>query len=100
VRILDVVVFLLVFSLLIYKLADGIAPLFAQIWNSRRPPGPGPISDLVGRRANVISVEGSTLRVELNGVGWAATANEPVTIGAEVLVEKIDGLTLHVIPVK
>jgi len=56
---------------------------------------------MVGRRAKVLSFEGTEGRVEIDGVHWRAQrtdGNFALGEGQAVRVVKVDGMTLHVEP--
>lgn len=58
-------------------------------------------NELLGRRARVSRVEGSTVRVMMDGTTWSARLlkqNWQPKVGDEVFVKAVDGLTLGILP--
>jgi membrane protein implicated in regulation of membrane protease activity len=53
---------------------------------------------MVGGRAKVVRVEEGDTEVEYLGEIWKAASSLPLHPGQEVIIEKIDGLTLRVAP--
>lgn len=58
-------------------------------------------NELLGRRAKVSRVEGTVIRVMMDGTTWSARLLkqdwQPI-VGDEVLVKSVDGLTLGILP--
>ena len=54
---------------------------------------------MVGQRARVVSEAEGSLDVMYEGEIWHAVASAPVAEGDEVIIQRVDGLTLHVAPV-
>jgi membrane protein implicated in regulation of membrane protease activity len=79
--------FLAVGSLIGYR--KGIQ---AQRW----PPVMGR-KEMVGRRAKVVRVEEGNTEVEYLGEIWKAVSSYPLHPGQEVIIEKVEGLTLTVV---
>ena len=66
-------------------------------WSRRRHVRVG-VETLVGRKAVVVSALGPEGQVKLDGELWRARSGAPVESGAEVVVERVEGLTLLVAP--
>lgn len=70
----------------------------------RRGLGVPSAHDPVGRTARVVHVEETETpvhaRIVLDGVRWRAVSDQPLERGAQVSVQRRDGLTLHVTPVE
>jgi membrane-bound serine protease (ClpP class) len=66
-------------------------------WSRRRRASVG-IETLVGRKAVAVSALDPEGQVKLDGELWRARSGAPVESGTEVVVERVDGLTLHVEP--
>jgi membrane-bound serine protease (ClpP class) len=64
-------------------------------WSQRRRASVGP-ETLVGRRAVAVTALAPRGQVRLEGELWAAVSDEPVESGDEVVVERVEGLTLVV----
>jgi membrane-bound serine protease (ClpP class) len=56
--------------------------------------------ELVGASAEVVEAKGKNYRVRCHGEIWQARSESDLEVGQQVRVERIDGLTLHVIPHK
>jgi membrane-bound serine protease (ClpP class) len=56
--------------------------------------------ELVGASAEVIEATGKKFRVRCHGEIWQAESDSALEVGQHVRVERIEGLTLHVIPPK
>jgi len=86
----------------------GLVAVGALVWILTRRPTPGSelrvrprTEQLIAQRGRVTeaidSVAGSG-RVVVGGADWAARAEHPLAVGAEVVVDGADGITLHVTP--
>lgn len=64
-------------------------------WSKRRRAAVG-VEALVGRRAVAVARLDPGGQVKLDGELWQARADAVVEPGGEVLVERVDGLVLHV----
>jgi membrane-bound serine protease (ClpP class) len=64
-------------------------------WSHRRRARVG-VEALVGRQAVVTSTLAPTGLVKIDGELWAARSVTPVESGSEVVIERVDGLTLLV----
>src|ERR671928_933997 len=71
-----------------------IAESLALLRWSKRRRSPVGAEALVGQRAVVVS----SAQVRVAGELWAFRSDEPLQIGAEVDVSRVDGLTLEVSP--
>lgn len=61
---------------------------------------PNKIEKLIGQRALVteaIDLQRGTGRVLVHGEDWAARCLDPISLGSEVVIEGIDGITLLVV---
>lgn len=65
-------------------------------WNRRRRVQVG-VETLVGRRAVAVGRLSPRGQVKLDGELWDAVAREWVEAGEEVVVTRVDGLTLEVV---
>jgi membrane-bound serine protease (ClpP class) len=55
---------------------------------------------MTGHRAIVVKAEGGGIEVEYEGEIWRAVSAHPVQPGQQVLIEKVEGLVLRVVPIK
>lgn len=53
---------------------------------------------MVGQKARVVSAAEGSLEVMYEGEIWRALCTAPVAVGDEVVIQRVDGLTLHVTP--
>jgi membrane protein implicated in regulation of membrane protease activity len=97
---------LILFILLPWQLAlSAYLPILAVVgygyWKIRqaqhRPPVMGEES-MVGGRAVVVSARRGEIEVHFRGETWHAISSQPVRRGQEVIIEGVEGLTLHIVP--
>ncbi len=62
----------------------------------RQPPVTGR-KTMVGAHAVVVRKEQNELEVSYQGEIWKAVSPQPLITGEEVIIEKVEGLTLHVL---
>ena len=72
-----------------------VLSLAVRAW--RRPAASG-VEALVGRSGRVIRWDNGRGDVLAHGEVWAAVGTTELETGADVVIEKVDGLTLHVAP--
>jgi membrane protein implicated in regulation of membrane protease activity len=82
----------------------GLRRLLKSVFMGRTSGGPeasGELSRLIGAHGEVIAAiePGKTGRIQLNGAGWKAVADEPIDTGTPVEVTAQNNLTLTVKPV-
>ncbi len=53
---------------------------------------------MVGEGAKVVKTEGDEVEVDYRGEIWKAVSAQPLHIGQQVAIEKVEGLTLRVSP--
>ena len=58
------------------------------------------IENLLNQKATVISIDNNEYKVLVDGELWSAVSNEELEVNDEVLIEKIDGLLIHVRSIK
>ena len=63
----------------------------------RQPPVMGR-KVMVGDRAVVVKAEGEGVEVDYRGEIWKAISTQPLHPGQQVVIEKVEGLTLRVAP--
>jgi membrane protein implicated in regulation of membrane protease activity len=63
----------------------------------RQPPVMGRRA-MIGDRAVVVKAERGELEVEYKGEIWNAVSSQPLQVGQMVIIEKVEGLILHVAP--
>ncbi len=61
----------------------------------RQPPVTGR-RKMIGERAKVVKAEGGEVEVEFRGEIWKAVSSTPLAPGQDVIIERVDGLTLKV----
>ena len=76
---------------------DTAEVLFFRSWSRRRRATVG-VETLVGRRAVVVKSLAPTGQVKLDGELWAARSATLLEPGSAVVVERVDGLLLDVVP--
>lgn len=62
-----------------------------------QPPVTGEGS-MIGGRAVVVSARRGEMEVHFRGETWHAVSSQPLHRGQEVIIEDVEGLTLHVVP--
>lgn len=67
-------------------------------WNKRRKAVVG-VQSLVGQMAIAVGELGPDGQVKVNGEFWTARCEQGCSSGSEVVVRRVDGLTLEVEPV-
>src|SRR5690606_4405344 len=53
---------------------------------------------LIGQQARVVSIEGETIYADVNGELWKLFSNAELSVGDNVEITSVTGLTLHVVP--
>ncbi len=78
-------------------LVGSIIGYWKALQAQRQPPVMGRKA-MIGDRALVVKAEKGELEVEYKGEIWNAVSPQPLQPGQEVIVEKVEGLTLRVSP--
>jgi len=78
-------------------LVGAIIGYWKALQAQRQPPVMGRKA-MIGDRALVVKAEKGELEVEYKGEIWNAVSPQPLQPGQEVIVEKVEGLTLRVSP--
>jgi membrane protein implicated in regulation of membrane protease activity len=65
--------------------------------SQRQPPIMGR-KVMVGEGAKVVKMEGDEMEVDYRGEIWKAVSAQPLHTGQQVVIEKVEGLTLRVSP--
>ncbi len=76
---------------------DTTEVMWFRSWSRKRRATVG-VETLVGRRAVVVRSLAPSGQVKLDGEVWAARSATLLEPGATVVVERVDGLTLDVVP--
>jgi membrane protein implicated in regulation of membrane protease activity len=76
----------------------GGAVAYGKALSAQRLPRQTGESAMVGKTARVVSTSRDSLEVLYGGEMWRAECPEPVRQGQDVVIERVDGLTLHVAP--
>ena len=87
---LPVILGVTVFSAVLLVLGLGM------VMRARKRPVVNGLDHLLGASAEVEAVPGGVARVNLDGELWSVVCEEPLAPHDRVMVESIDGLTLHV----
>ena len=83
--------------LFLVTLAGTIVAYWKAIQAQRRPVATGE-NTMIGDRATVVEAEKETLTVMYQGDTWNAVSEQRLRRGQTVIIEKVEGLTLHVKP--
>jgi membrane protease YdiL (CAAX protease family)/membrane protein implicated in regulation of membrane protease activity len=75
----------------------GAAIAYGKALQAQRLPQQTRERAMVGKVARVIRTENRSLEVIYGGELWQAVCAEPVKEGQNVLIQRVDGLTLHVV---
>jgi membrane protein implicated in regulation of membrane protease activity len=76
----------------------GILLAFFLVVNRKQSAGPAgaPGRTMVGSRATVIKARNNKVEVRWQGEIWHAVSAQPLRPGEEVIIERVEGLTLRV----
>jgi membrane protein implicated in regulation of membrane protease activity len=74
----------------------ALIAVLLMVSRKRRPRDGAPGRVMVGTRAEVVRAEGKEGEVRWQGELWHAVSSEILDPGEEVVIEDVDGLTLHV----
>ena len=98
---------LLLFAVLPRRMALPIYLLFLGLsfyltWRDMRaqrriPPAVGK-KTMIGDRALVVRVANEKVEVDYKGETWKVVSNRPLHPGQEVIIVRVEGLVLHVVP--
>jgi membrane-bound serine protease (ClpP class) len=91
----EIVVVLVIAFVAFEFLEHVVFPLIWVLLQRRKKPVTGPAA-LVGRIAEVIKWGQREGYVFVNGEQWKATSEKPLTRGDQVVIQKVEGLTLTV----
>jgi membrane protein implicated in regulation of membrane protease activity len=84
---------------LIVLLMIGWLIILRKVLQAQRQPSVTGEKAMVGGRAVVVTTEKGELEVRYHGEIWHAVCREPLHHGQEVIIEGVESLTLHVMPV-
>ncbi len=92
---MDIIVILIIVFIAFEFLEHVVFPLIWVLLQRRKKPVTGP-SALEGRIAEVLEWRQKEGYVFVNGEQWKANSEKPLTRGDQVVIEKVEGLTLTV----
>ena len=92
---MEIIVVLIIAFVVFEFLEHVVFPLIWVLLQRRKKPVTGPAA-LVGRIAEVIEWRQREGYVFVNGEQWKATSEKPLARGDQVVIEKVEGLTLTV----
>jgi membrane protein implicated in regulation of membrane protease activity len=72
--------------------------IYCKIRQAQHQPAVMGEESMIGGRAIVVSTRRGEIEVHFQGETWHAVSSQPVQRGQEVIIEGVDGLTLHVVP--
>jgi membrane protein implicated in regulation of membrane protease activity len=84
---------------LIVLLLIGYLIILRKVLQAQHQPSVTGEKAMVGERAVVVSTKKGELEVRYHGEIWHAVCPEPLHRGQEVIIEDVESLTLHVMPV-
>jgi membrane protein implicated in regulation of membrane protease activity len=87
----------LALSLYLFILIGSIVGYWKALQALRQPPVMGRRT-MIGDVAVVVRVEKAEVKVEYKGEIWSAISSGPLQPGQEVIIQKVDALTLRVAP--
>jgi membrane-bound serine protease (ClpP class) len=98
---------LVLFLFLPWQVALPLAALFLigfliiqrKVLQAQRQPSVTGEKAMIGERAVVVTPEKGEVEVHYRGEIWHAVCPQPLHRGQQVIIEDVEGLTLHVMPV-
>jgi membrane-bound serine protease (ClpP class) len=77
----------------------GYLIILRKILQTRRQPSVTGEKAMIGERAVVVTAKKGEIEVRYHGEIWQAVCPEPLHRRQQVIIEDVEGLTLHVMPV-